>query len=96
MASEKSREVYQVLKNKGFPEEFCKEVAYKYMNTDFTANRMLGLIKFMVMVCSKTIFKLIAACQRIIVHKKSPSSSYEVEVGDFMQFKISCLFRPYV
>ena len=96
MASEKSREVYQVLKNKGFPEEFCKEVACKYMNTDFTANRMLGLIKFMVMVCSKTIFELITACQRIIAHKKSPSSSYEVEVGDFMQFKISCLFRPYV
>lgn len=44
MASEKSREVYQVLKNKGFPEEFCKEVAYKYMNTDFTANRMLGYL----------------------------------------------------
>jgi predicted RecB family nuclease len=44
MASEKSREVYQALKNKGFPEEFCKEVAYKYMNTDFTANRMLGYL----------------------------------------------------
>ncbi len=95
MASEKSREVYQVLKNKGFPEEFYKEVAYKYMNTDFTANRMLGLIKFMVMVCSKTIFKLITVYQRIIVHKKSPSSSYKVELGDFMRFKISCLFQPY-
>jgi len=44
MASEKSIEVYQVLKKKGFPEEFSKEVAYKYMNTDFTANRMLGYL----------------------------------------------------
>jgi hypothetical protein len=44
MASEKSIEVYQVLKEKDFPEEFCNEVAYKYMNTDFTANRMLGYL----------------------------------------------------
>jgi len=44
MASEKSIEVYQALRKKGFPEEFCKEVAYKYMNTDFTATRMLGYL----------------------------------------------------
>jgi hypothetical protein len=44
MASEKSIEVYKSLKKIGFPEEFCKEVAYKYMNTDFTANRMLGYL----------------------------------------------------
>ena len=44
MASVRSSEVYQVLQKKGFPDEFCAEVAYKYMNTDFTAERMLGYL----------------------------------------------------
>jgi len=44
MASEKSNEVYKLLKKRDFPEEFCREVAYKYMNTDFTANRMIGYL----------------------------------------------------
>ena len=44
MASKKSIEVYEILLKKGFPDEFCREVAYKYMNTDFTANRMLGYL----------------------------------------------------
>jgi hypothetical protein len=44
MASKKSIEVYETLLKKGFPDELCTEVAYKYMNTDFTANRMLGYL----------------------------------------------------
>ena len=44
MASEISIKVYQTLTKMGFPDEFCKEVAYKYMNTEFTANRMLGYL----------------------------------------------------
>ncbi len=44
MASRKSNEVYETLLKKGFPDEFCTEVAYKYMNTDYTANRILGYL----------------------------------------------------
>lgn len=44
MASERSKEVYQALIEKGFPEELCHEIAYKYMNTDYTATRMLGYL----------------------------------------------------
>lgn len=44
MASERSKEVYQALIEKGFPEELCREIAYKYMNTDYTATRMLGYL----------------------------------------------------
>ena len=44
MPSEKSKAVYEVLLEKGFPEELCKEIAYKYMNTDYTATRMLGYL----------------------------------------------------
>lgn len=44
MASEKSKDVYNALRDKGFPDELCKEIAYKYMNTDYTATRMLGYL----------------------------------------------------
>ena len=41
---EKSKDVYKVLQEKGFPDELCREIAYKYMNTDYTATRMLGYL----------------------------------------------------
>ena len=37
-------EVYQALLDKKFPEELCREIAYKYMTTDYTATRMLGYL----------------------------------------------------
>lgn len=42
MASEKTDELYRVLLSRGYPKEFCAEIAYKNMNTDYTAVRMLG------------------------------------------------------
>ncbi len=44
MALDKSSEVYRALQKKGFPDEFCSEIAYKYMNTKFTSDRMLGYL----------------------------------------------------
>lgn len=44
MAVDKTSEVYKALQKKGFPDEFCAEIAYKYMNTEFTSNRMLGYL----------------------------------------------------
>ena len=44
MGSERTDELYQVLLEKEYPEKFCREVAYKYMNTDYTATRMLGYL----------------------------------------------------
>ena len=41
---ERTEELYKVLLNKGYPKEFCAEVAYKHMNTDYTATRMLGYL----------------------------------------------------
>lgn len=43
-ALEKSRDVYNALLSKGLPDELCSEIAYKYMNTDYTATRMLGYL----------------------------------------------------
>ena len=36
MASEMSDKLYEVLLEKGFPEELCREIAYQYMKTDYT------------------------------------------------------------
>ena len=44
MASSRSKELYQALKDKGYPDDFCREIAYKQMNTDYTATRMLGYL----------------------------------------------------
>lgn len=44
MASERADELYKVLLDRGYPKEFCAEIAYKNMNTDYTATRMLGYL----------------------------------------------------
>lgn len=44
MASERTDELYKLLLSKGYPKEFCAEIAYKNMNTDYTATRMLGYL----------------------------------------------------
>lgn len=44
MASDRTDELYQLLKRKEYPEELCREIAYKHMNTDYTATRMLGYL----------------------------------------------------
>ena len=44
MASERTNELYKVLLDRGYPKEFCAEIAFKNMNTDYTATRMLGYL----------------------------------------------------
>lgn len=44
MASERTDELYKILLSKGYPKELCAEIAYKNMNTDYTATRMLGYV----------------------------------------------------
>lgn len=44
MASERTNELYKVLLERGYPKEFCAEIAFKNMNTDYTATRMLGYL----------------------------------------------------
>ena len=44
MASERTDELYKVLLDRVYPKEFCAEIAYKNMNTDYTATRMLGYL----------------------------------------------------
>lgn len=44
MACEKTEELYRLLLDKGYQKELCREIAYKNMNTDYTATRMLGYL----------------------------------------------------
>ena len=44
MTSERTDELYRLLLSKGYPEDLCREIAYKYMNTDYTATRMIGYL----------------------------------------------------
>lgn len=39
-----SDELYNVLVDRGYPKELCAEIAYKQLNTDYTAMRMLGYL----------------------------------------------------
>lgn len=47
MATERSEELLNALRSKGYPEEFCREITYRYMNTDYTAGRMIGYLNKM-------------------------------------------------
>lgn len=47
MVNDRSSKVYKALQKKGFPDEFCAEVAYKYMNTEYTSERMVRYISCM-------------------------------------------------
>ena len=44
MENNRSKEVYEVLRAKGYEKMFCREIAFKYMTTDYTATRMLGYL----------------------------------------------------
>ena len=44
MAESRQDELYDALQLKGYPEDFCREIAYRQMNTDYTATRMMGYL----------------------------------------------------
>ena len=44
MPETRNDEFYRALKHNGYPDDFCREIAYRQMNTDFTATRMLGYL----------------------------------------------------
>ena len=44
MAESRQDELYDALQLKGYPDDFCREIAYRQMNTDYTATRMLGYL----------------------------------------------------
>lgn len=43
MASSRSKELYQALQAKGYSDDFCRELAYRQLNTDYTAYPDAGL-----------------------------------------------------
>lgn len=43
MEKARNDELYRALKEKDYPDDFCREIAYNQIRTDYTATRMLGL-----------------------------------------------------
>lgn len=43
LRTQKSIELYNTLLNRGFPQEFCEQISLN-LNTDWTAQRMLGYL----------------------------------------------------
>lgn len=43
--TEKSMELYEVMLKKGYPEPFCEQISLN-LNTDWTAQRMLGYLSY--------------------------------------------------
>lgn len=43
-SKEKTDEVYRALCSRGFDEGLCQMIAYRYMNTEYTATRMIGYL----------------------------------------------------
>ena len=41
---DKTKALYQALLEKGYPDDFCREIAYKHMYTDYTVTRMMGYL----------------------------------------------------
>ncbi|MCI6711173.1 MAG: hypothetical protein SPJ45_01510 [Anaerovoracaceae bacterium] len=40
----KSAKLYKALRWRGYPDEFCREISERYLNTDYTAGKMLGFL----------------------------------------------------
>ena len=44
MEKARNDELYRALKEKAYPDDFCREIAYNQIRTDYTATRMLGYL----------------------------------------------------
>ena len=44
MEKARNDELYRALKEKDYPDDFCREIAYNQIRTDYTATRMLGYL----------------------------------------------------
>ena len=76
MASERTDELYKILLSKGYPKELCAEIAYKNMNTDYTATRMLG---YLYRISSPRIEDLIDEMLAILSDRNAIIQKKEVE-----------------
>ena len=76
MASERTDELYKILLSKGYPKELCAEIAYKNMNTDYTATRMLG---YLYRISNPRIEDLIDEMLAILSHRNAIIQKKELE-----------------
>ena len=76
MADTRTDELYRALQDKGYPDELCREIAYKHMNTDYTATRLLG---FLYGVTSPRVFFVIYEMRAILSDREAIIQKKELE-----------------
>ena len=79
MASERTDELYRLLLSRGYPKEFCAEIAYKNMNTDYTATRMLG---YLYRVTNPRIEDLVILSDRDEIMRKKEMEHAQAVIND--------------
>ena len=72
--SEKSKELYQILLQRGYPEPFCDEVT-KNLNTDFTAQRMIGYLSHYMEEIADETLAILSDRNRIMQKKQLEQSN---------------------
>jgi len=73
--SEKSLELFEILKKRGYPEAFCYEVTYN-LNTDWTAQRMIGYLSHYQKLPMEVVADEVLA---ILSHRKQIMQKKEME-----------------
>ena len=63
--TQKSMELYNTLLNRGFPQEFCEQISLN-LNTDWTAQRMLGYLShYRKLPMAEIVDEMLAICSEI-------------------------------
>lgn len=83
--SEKSIDLYHLMLKRGYPEEFC-DIITKNLNTDFTANRMIGYLSHYKELPVKEIADEMLAIlsDRNRIMKKKKLESINISLNDLM------------
>ena len=84
--TEKSRQVYDLMVHKGYPEGFAAVVASE-MHTDFTAGRMLGYI------AANKVLPLEVVADEMLAILSDRDKLVDKHVSEYAQGKINELYR---
>ena len=88
MAQSKQDELYKALQQKGYPDSLCREIAYKQMNTDYTATRMIGYLShYSDLPDVEVVDEMLAILSdRNEIIKKKESEQAQVKISEIYRF----------
>ena len=85
--TEKSMQLYHMLVKRGYPEEFCDLISQN-LNTDFTANRMIGYLShYSYLPEVEVVDEMLAILSdRNAIIKKKEMEQSQVVINDIYRF----------